>query len=677
VTTYLVTGGTGFLGRHLLRRLLARDDGDRVYALVRERSADRLRGMAASWPGGEKVSPLVGDLTAPQLGLADDTVADLAGRVDHLVHLAAIYDMTASEESNRAANVDGTARVVELANTIGAGCLHHVSSVAVAGDHRGRFAEDQFDVGQRLPSPYHATKFEAEALVRDRARTPWRVYRPAIVVGDSQTGEMDKIDGPYYMFGLLGELAAASGPAAGLVKRIPLLAPDLGDSNIVPVDFVADAMAYLMHAEGLDGRAFHLVNPRPQSVIEVYNAFARPAGLPQVAFAVPRGVVSSVSRLAAPVTGLLGELARDLPGASAARDATLRQIGIPAEVLPHLTFPTVFDSTATREALRGSGIKAPRLHHYADALWRYWRAVLDPNRARRKQPGGPLAARRVVITGASSGIGRAAALQVARKGGVPLLVARRTEELEKLKAEIEREGGQAHVYSCDVTSAESVDAVVKQMVAEHPGIDMLVNNAGRSIRRSIKRSYDRMHDFERTMSINYFGALRLTLALLPHMASRRFGHVVNVSSIGVQTNPPRFSAYVASKAALDAFTRIAASETYGDGITFTTIHMPLVRTPMIRPTKIYNAFPALSPERAGDMVVRALIDRPKEVDTPLGTLGSVSYTLAPRLVDAVLHLAYEVFPDSAAAAGEGEPPPTTSLSNGAKAFMRLLPGVHW
>ncbi len=678
MTTYLVTGGTGFLGRQLLRRLLAREDCERVWALVREKSADRLAGLAAQWPGGEKLSPLVGDLTAPSLGLADRTVADLAGRVDHLVHLAAIYDMTASEEANRAANVDGTARVVELANTIGAGCLHHVSSVAVAGDHKGRFTEDQFDVGQRLTSPYHATKFEAEALVRDKTRVPWRVYRPSVVVGDSQTGEMDKIDGPYYIFGLLDAIGTGLRElGGGLLSRIPMVAPDLGDTNVVPVDFVVDAMAYLMHVPGLDGRAFHLVNPKPQPLTEVYNAFAKAAGVPRVTVAVPRSVVASASRLVAPVAGLLGQLASELPGATAARDAALRQVGIPAEVLPHLTFPTVFDSKATREALQGSGITAPRIQHYADALWQYWRTELDPNRARRKLPGGPLAGRRVVITGASSGIGRAAALQVARKGGVPLLLARRTEELEKVRAEIQREGGQAHVYSCDVTSAESVDAVVKQMIAEHPGIDMLVNNAGRSIRRSIRLEYDRFHDFERTMAINYFGALRLTMRLLPHMASRRFGHVVNISSIGVQTNPPRFSAYVASKAALDAFTRIAASETYGDGITFTTIHMPLVRTPMIRPTKIYNAFPALSPDQAGEMVVRALIDRPKEIGAPLGTLGEVSYAVAPRMVDAVLHVAYEVFPDSAAAAGEGEPPPTTSLSNGAKAFMRLLPGVHW
>jgi len=650
VTTCLVTGGTGFLGRRLIQRLLTRDDCTEVLVLVREQSKPKLAELTESWRNASAVRPLV-------------------GRIDHLVHLAAVYDMTASEEANRAANVDGTARVVELANALRVGHLHHVSSVAVAGDYRGTYTADNFDVGQRLTSPYHATKFEAEALVRDKARVPWRVYRPAIVVGDSKTGEMDKIDAPYYLLPVIDALGRL--PAA-----VPLVLPDLGATNLVPVDYVVDAMAYLMHvdgAAGMDNRAFHLVNPRPQPLVDVYNAFARQAGAPQVRVALPRQVVSPFERLARPVA----ELAGRLPGAVVARDVALRQIGVPAEIVPHATFPTVFESTATQAALAGSGITVPELDDYAGALWRYWRQELDPFRARRRQPGGPLAGRRVVITGASSGIGRATALKVARLGGVPLLVARRTEELEHLREEIERAGGQAHVYSCDVTQSESVDALVKRMVADHPGIDMLVNNAGRSIRRSVKLSTDRFHDFERTMAVNYFGAVRLTMRLLPHMAERRFGHIVNISSIGVQTNPPRFSAYVASKAALDAFARIAASETYGDGITFTTIHMPLVRTPMIRPTKIYNAFPAKSPDEAADLVVQALVRRPKHIGTPLGTFGAVSYTLAPRMVDAVLHIAYQVFPDSAAAAGDGTPAPTTSLSNGARAMMRLLPGIHW
>ena len=190
------------------------------------------------------------------------------------------------------------------------------------------------------------------------------------------------------------------------------------------------------------------------------------------------------------------------------------------------------------------------------------------------------------------------------------------------------------------------------MLADHRNVDMLVNNAGRSIRRSIALSYDRFHDFERTMQLNYFGAVKLIIGLLPHMRERGSGHIVNVSSIGVQTNPPRFSAYVASKAALDAFTRVVASEVLGDGVTFTTIHMPLVRTPMIAPTKMYDAFPTITPEEAADMICEALRGRPKEMGTRLGKFGEVAYSALAQLVDRLLHLAYRVFPDSAAAKGE-------------------------
>ena len=218
-----------------------------------------------------------------------------------------------------------------------------------------------------------------------------------------------------------------------------------------------------------------------------------------------------------------------------------------------------------------------------------------------------------------------------------------------MKCLVERRGGQAWVYACDITDAASTDLLVKHLLSDHEGIDMLVNNAGRSIRRGVMLSYGRFHDFERTMAINYFGAVRLVLALLPHMVERRFGHIVNVSSIGVQANPPRFSAYVASKAALDAFSRIVATETYGDGVTFTTIHMPLVRTPMISPTRLYDAFPTSSPERAAEMVVDALIERPKQINTAAARGQSARESTA-----------------------DGSP-----LSRTADALVRLLPGVHW
>ena len=284
-----------------------------------------------------------------------------------------------------------------------------------------------------------------------------------------------------------------------------------------------------------------------------------------------------------------------------------------------------FDARDTKRALADSDIELPPLETYADKLWDYWERNLDPDLFRTARSRAPSTASTVVITGASSGIGRAAAIKIAAAGGIPILIARSMDKLEEAKAEIERAGGTAYAYSADLSEMDSIDEVVKQILNDHASVDMLVNNAGRSIRRSVMLSTDRFHDYERTIRLNYLAAVKLILGLLPHMKERGSGHVVNVSSIGVQTNPPRFSAYVGSKAALDAFTRVVSSETIGDNITFTTIHMPLVRTPMIAPTKIYDSFPTISPDEAADIICEAIRSKPKQINTRLGTFGEVLY----------------------------------------------------
>jgi NAD(P)-dependent dehydrogenase (short-subunit alcohol dehydrogenase family) len=357
------------------------------------------------------------------------------------------------------------------------------------------------------------------------------------------------------------------------------------------------------------------------------------------------------------------------------RRVALRELGIPEEVLAHIELVPAFDTSETQQALKGSALETPPpLHEYASRLWDYWEREMDDlaqGHAVKRELGG----KHVLITGASSGIGRAAAVKLASAGGIPLLVARNVEKLEEVRAEIVAAGGTAYVYAADIADTDSVDRLLERVLADHRNVDMLVNNAGRSIRRSIALSYERFHDFERTMQVNYFGAVKLIIGLLPHMRERGSGHIVNVSSIGVQANPPRFSAYVASKAALDAFTRVVASEVVGDGVTFTTIHMPLVRTPMIAPTKMYDAFPAITPEEAGDMIIVALRSRPKHMGTRLGTFGEVSYALAPKAVDRLLHLAYRVFPDSAAAKGEKSIEERASFEQ--IAMATLTRGVHW
>jgi NAD(P)-dependent dehydrogenase (short-subunit alcohol dehydrogenase family) len=658
--SYFVTGATGFIGRHLVETLLRRDG--LVHVLVREGSVGRLDQLIEQWDAGGRIRPVIGDLRKPLLGLGDADVDALRGRIDHFFHVAAIYDMTAAPAHNELVNIGGTRQAVELANTVGAGIFHHVSSIAVAGRYEGFFREDMFDEGQYLPSSYHQTKFDSEQVVRTESAIPWRVYRPSVVIGHSETGVADKIDGPYYFFKGIQKIRR------WIPEWVPLVGPEFGHTNIVPVDYVVRAIDHIGHQPGLDGRAFHLTSPKSQRSGEVLNIFAAAAHAPRLAVRIDKRLTDALPK------GVFSLLVK-LPAIKDIRSLLLADLGIPEEVLGHLAFSCPFDDRDAVQALAGSGIAAPLLETYAKPIWDYWERQLDPDLYKDKSMRTALGGRTVLITGASSGIGRATALMVAAAGGTPLLVARTQNKLDDVRAEIQAAGGTAYVYAADLSDMDAIDGVVDRALADHPTIDFLVNNAGRSIRRSVTLSRDRFHDYERTMQLNYFGAIKLIMALMPHMKAQGHGHVVNVSSIGVQTNPPHFSAYVASKAALDAFTRVASSEVIGDGITFTTIHMPLVRTPMIAPTKMYDAFPAISPEAAAGMICEAMRAKPKHVGTKLGTFGEVAYALVPKAVDQVLHLAYRVFPDSAAARGQKDANEHATAEQ--LALASVMKGVHW
>ena len=616
---------------------------------------------SSAGPGNDRIKPVVGDLNETNLGVDASTLP----RIDHFFHLAAIYDMGADETRNALLNVGGTKHAVDLANALDVGTFHHMSSIAVAGLYdEGTFNEDMFDEGQKLAHPYHRTKFESEKLVRERVKAPWRVYRPSVVIGDSRTGAMDKIDGPYYFFKLIQKLRHT------LPEWFPLISLEWGWTNIVPVDYVAAAVDEIAHQEGHDGQAFHIVDPKGQRVGEVLNTFAEAGHAPKAVMRIDRRATQNLPK------GVVS-FALKLPALKQIRANVLADLGIPDEVVEYIALSCRFDARDTQRALRGTDITVPPLSDYSTKIWDYWERTLDPDLYKDRSFEGAVNGKTVVITGASSGIGRAAALKIAAAGGIPILVARTKEKLDEVKAEIEASGGTAYVAPCDLSDFAAIEKLVETLLADHARIDMLVNNAGRSIRRSVKLSYDRFHDYERTVHLNYLSPVKLMLGLLPHMRDQGGGHIVNVSSIGVQTNPPRFSAYVGSKAALDAFTRVVSSETIGDNVTFTTIHMPLVRTPMIAPTKMYDSFPTISPEEAADLVCEAIRAKPKQINTKLGTFGEVAYALAPKAVDQILHLAYKVFPESTAAKGgkgEGE---SEKASGEATALAYLMKGVHW
>lgn len=625
MASYLVTGATGFIGRHLTELLLAR--GGTVYALVRPSSRGRLAALAEARDASDRVTPLVGDLEEPLLGVDRARIGELRGSIDHFFHLAALYDMAADAHRLEAANVKGTWHAVQLANAIQAGCFEHVSSIAAAGRYPGVFDENMFREAVGLDDPYFRTKHASEAIVRNECRGPWRIYRPGIVVGHSRTGEMDKVDGPYLFFGLLQRLAAA------LPSRMPMIGIDTGaQMNLVPVDFVARAMDHIAHKQGLDGRTFHLVDPEPKSMLETLDVFSRVAGAPRFAIRVGGSLGSNIAGL---LSGPAGALPLRLAG-----EALEAGFGIPARVIRSFDWPTRFDCRQTLDALSDSDIEVPPLESYAPLLWSFWENELDADLRFRPALSRAVGGRRIMITGASAGIGRAAALKLGAAGARVLLVARSAERLERLRKTIERAGGEAHVYAANLASIEECELLAKRATDDLGGVDVLVNNAGLSIRRPLEAEYDRFHDYERTMQLNYFGALKLMLEFLPGMRERGDGHIVNVSSMGVQTGEPRFSAYAASKAALDAFSRAASGELVGDGVSITTVYMPLVRTAMSKPTRLYDLMPELTSAQAAEWICRAIVQRPRRIALPGTVLTEAAYLVAPGLTDLGMNVLY-------------------------------------
>ena len=661
---YFVTGATGFIGKRLVKKLLSRK-GNVVYFLMREASRDKVPALLEYWEASKtRAIPVFGDLREAKLGVAKDEIKLLSKNIDHFFHLAAIYDMKADADEQMAVNVDGTRQTVAFANAIGAKCLHHVSSIAAAGLFEGIFREDMFEEAENLDHPYFLTKHESEKIVRNEAKVPFRIYRPGMVVGDSKTGEMDKIDGPYYFFKLIQRIRQMLPP------WMPMIGLEGGRINIVPVDYVVNAMDHIAHQDKLNTQCFHLTDPEPMRVGDVLNTFARAAHAPTMSLRINAALLGFIPKSVK--KGMMS-----LTPVRRVKSALMKDLGLPDDMMQFINYPTRFDNRDTAAALKGSGIKCPQLDDYADRIWDYWERNLDPALFIDHTLRGQVAGKVVLVTGGSSGIGLAAAHKLAEAGAITIICGRDEDKLEQAKKEINARGFEVITYSADVADMADCDRFVQLLLANHGGVDVLVNNAGRSIRRGIESSYDRFHDFERTMQLNYFGALRLTMGLLPHMIAQKHGQVINISSIGVLTNAPRFSAYVASKAALDAWTRCAASEFADINIKFTTINMPLVRTPMIAPTKIYQNVPTLSPEDAADLIAQAIVYKPVRIATRLGILGEVVHALVPRVAQIVINTSFRMFPDSDAAKTKDGEKKAQHMNADQMALQQLLRGIHF
>ena len=350
------------------------------------------------------------------------------------------------------------------------------------------------------------------------------------------------------------------------------------------------------------------------------------------------------------------------------RAAVLKDLGLPDDIFRFVNYPTRFDCRETTRALKGTGIAVPRLDDYAWRLWDYWERHLDPDLFVDFSLRGQVEGRVVLVTGASSGIGKATAWKLAEAGAHVVTIAHDKEQLDEAVREFEAAGLKLHAYFGDLADMASAEAVTRQVLADHGVVDVLVN---------IENSFERFHDYERTMQLNYFGSLKVTITVLPGMIQRKRGHILNISSIGVLTNAPRFSAYVASKSALDAWTRCAASEFADRGIQFTTINMPLVKTPMIAPTKLYDQVPTLTPEEAAGLVCDAIIHKPVRVASRLGIFGQTLHALVPRVAQIVMNTAFRMFPDSEAAKKKAAEELPSEPSADQVAFQQVMRGIYF
>ena len=627
-----VTGGTGLIGRAVVERLLER--GVNVTLMLREGAEQKRKADLAALEDkarerGATLAPVAGDLSKPGLAL-DEAGRRALSDAGHCFHIAALYDIEADPELLRETNVGGTEQLLaELRKASFDGRLHHVSSIAVAGDYADTFTESMFDEGQGSPYPYHRSKHESERLVRESG-FEYRIYRPGSVVGDSKSGAIDKIDGVYFSFGAIQMLAYA------LPAWVRLPAPRIrGAFNVVPVDYVADAMVHIALGD-TGARVFHLVDPKPPSLVKMTNLFLAAAGGPRLGPAIDFGKMPGAKKTA----GLVSML----PSFRELSDAVLRDLGLPEGALGAMNVKARFDDSNTRAALEGSGVSCPPLRSYAKQLYRYYEDHLDPMKQRPARYRRALARKVVLVTGSSRGVGQEVARLAAEAGATVLLVARDEEKLEVVAREIRQAGGEAHVYPANLSSLDEVDALAEAVLGRHGGVDVLIHNAARSIRRTASQSVDRFHDYERTMALNYFAPVRLTLRLLGSLRERR-GSVSHVLTQGVLIPTPFFPAYTATKAALDAFGDSLAAELQHEGLHVSSVYLPLVKTDMIGPTADYEGRKdVMTPQRAAMMVLDGVVDRKRRVMPGLAWYFAFSNRVTPYTTTRILNIVQRAFP---------------------------------
>ncbi len=646
----LITGANGFLGKHLVERLI--QNGHDITLLIRNPKHPDKKKLIDRWNQevdevqrhGRNAAITVwnGDIGRSNLGLSRKcTVSDF----HHIYHLAAVYDLGADETLTMNTNVKGTEHLLKKLDKDGfSGCLHFVSSVAVAGDFRGEFSERMFAEGQKHGHVYNHSKFESEKIVRENrsAQNGYeiRIYRPSAIVGHSKTGEMDRIDGPYYGLLLISALKKL------IPSWMPVVAPKINTlMDMVPVDYVADAIYILSMMEPAelpdDLFCFHLTDPHAPTMTQATKMILKAADGPRMKF-------TYSTNWAKPYLKMMGRFS-SLTGIDFVKNGLLNSLDIPLQTFDAMMPDVRFSAGETIRLLKKKGVVLPRFETYVAELWDYYNQNLNPDRNREERCESAFRGKVVLITGGSEGIGFASAKRCAAYGAKLILAARNTEKLNSALSKIapiaDKNGGSVEVFPCNISNLNECDALVDHILKQYGYVDILFNNAGLSIRRSISKSLDRFHDFQRTMQTNYFGPLRILLGLLPSMIQRKSGHILYSSTMGTLAPTPRFGAYAASKCAMDAVSDSLAAEFTDRNIYFTSIKFPMVRTGMLAPTNDFKDMPAASPEFAAQMFVDAVLKKPRKQMTGLGVTVGIANLLTPNMMTQVYNYFYKIWPD--------------------------------
>lgn len=628
--TRLVTGAAGFFGRQLVLELLHRHPHDRVVALVHGDDEDELRGwLDARRAHVERLEVVRGELTAARCGLAEEHVTRLVGNCVHVYHTAARYELTHTDpERDEIVNVEGTQRILELADAIGAASFAHVSTVMVAGDYHGIWTEEHLRETPGWPTSYARSKHRAELLVQE-SRLPVRgIYRLGVLVGDAVTGVHFKQDGVYGFFEAIRSIDRA------VPRGLPLPTFGWGAIPLCPVDHAARALVALAADPSPGLTVHHVFEDEVLRADEIMRLVLAAAG---------REDTFDLAWIGHAVRSLDEQAEHDTVLAQLRDDvlAILADADVPQHLLGELHQATQFSNDITSTRLRELGIDSPTFASYASRIWHGWlahrtRAMLDRRRAF-------FSGKHIVMTGGSSGIGAEMLRRMLDADVASVVVLGRGSE--RLEAAVAAHPARERVehLSCNLIDPADVTSAVERLLADGRMIDALVLSAGLSIDRRLLDMADDLNEMARMTQVNFLAPTHLIRGLLPLIEHRTDARIVTVSTISTQLDVPGFTVYAATKAALDQVFAVLPAELAGKGISFVTVRLPLVKTPMTDVHVRLRDVPMLSVGRAAEMVLAAFESGDPRAGTRLGNVIELLRTLHPTLARAFSSVGWRAY----------------------------------